>query len=261
MKKYFSVSEAAKMVHMTSETLRYYDRICLVKPSRKDEWTKYRYYTEQDIVRLNTIHALQQMDLSLNEIKAALELKDLEKIVDFFNQAEKRADIKIAELEYSKSKIQAARADYEKKLCKRKHEKRIFEKEFPQRVIMLSETLESPSLDNLWNYLSNFYDEISPDNRDQYDFEDLAGIYTECGISRMFAQCIRYGTLKNLKILPAGMYLCAECTQNDKDTVYNEVMCIAKEKYGAAPDFTIQQIVVSGILHWNYQIQIPVQCQ
>ena len=69
MKKYFSVGEAAKAVHTTSETLRHYDRIGLVKPSKKDEWTNYRYYTEQDIVRLHTVRALQVMDLPLQEIK------------------------------------------------------------------------------------------------------------------------------------------------------------------------------------------------
>ena len=49
MKKYFSVGEAAKAVRVTSETLRHYDRIGLVKPSKKDEWTHYRYYTEEDL--------------------------------------------------------------------------------------------------------------------------------------------------------------------------------------------------------------------
>ena len=44
MKKFFSVGEAAKAVHTTSETLRHYDRIGLVKPSKKDEWTNYHYY-------------------------------------------------------------------------------------------------------------------------------------------------------------------------------------------------------------------------
>ena len=94
MKKYFSVGEAAKTVHTTTETLRHYDRIGLVKPSRKDEWTNYRYYTEQDIVRLNTVRALQLMDLPLQEIKKVLEYDDLEKIVDFLVQAEKKADDK-----------------------------------------------------------------------------------------------------------------------------------------------------------------------
>lgn len=90
MKNYFSIGEAAKAAHTTNETLRHYDRIGLVKPSKKDEWTNYRYYTEQDIVRLNTVRALQLMDLSLQEIKTVLEYDDLEKIIDFLAKAEKR---------------------------------------------------------------------------------------------------------------------------------------------------------------------------
>lgn len=52
-------------------------------PSKKDEWTNYRYYTEQDIVRLNTVRALQLMDVSLQEIKKVLEYDDLEKLSTF----------------------------------------------------------------------------------------------------------------------------------------------------------------------------------
>ena len=76
MKEFFSISEAAKAVNTTSETLRHYDRIGLVKPSKKDERTKYRYYTKKDIVRLNTVRALQQMDIPLQEIKEVLEYDD-----------------------------------------------------------------------------------------------------------------------------------------------------------------------------------------
>lgn len=39
MKKYYSIGEAAKALNITTETLRHYDRINLVKPSRKDELT------------------------------------------------------------------------------------------------------------------------------------------------------------------------------------------------------------------------------
>lgn len=123
MKKFFSVGEAAKAVHTTSETLRHYDRIGLVKPNKKDEWTNYRYYTEQDIVRLNTVRALQLMDLSLQEIKKVLEYDDLEKIINFLTQAEKKADEKIAALQYSKSKIELAKIDYQRKLQGQKNSK------------------------------------------------------------------------------------------------------------------------------------------
>ena len=259
MQKYFSVGEAAKAVHTTSETLRHYDRIGLVKPSKKDERTNYRYYTEQDIVRLNTVRALQLMDLSLQEIKKVLEYDDLEKIVDFLAQAEKKADEKITALKYSKSKIQLAKADYERKLQMRKNPNGTFIKDFPERVILLSDTLEVPTLDNLWNYLSHFYDKVTPVLKEQFSFEDLAGIYTESGITRLFAVCIRYVNIDGLKILPKGKYLCADCTEENREQVLSEVMHIARTKYGVEPTFTVQLIVVSGILHWNYEVQVYIE--
>lgn len=181
MKEYFSVGEAAKVVHTTSETLRHYDRIGLVKPSKKDPWTHYRYYTQQDLVRLNTVRALQLMDLPLQEIKKVLEYDDLEKIVDFLTQAEKKAEEKIAALEYSKSKIQLAKADYEKKLRGQQRGSGAFVKDLPARVILLSDTLEAPTVENLWNYLSHFYNQVTPALKEQFSFEDLAGVYTENG--------------------------------------------------------------------------------
>lgn len=258
MKKFFSVGEAAKLVHTTSETLRHYDRIGLVRPSKKDEWTNYRYYTEQDIVRLNTVRALQHMDLPLKEIKKVLEYDDLEKIVDFLAQAEKKADEKIKALQYSKSKIQLAKSDYERKLQARKNSNGVIIKDLPERVILLSDTLETPTLDNLWNYLGHFYDKIPPALKEQFSFEDSAGIYTENGLKRLFAVCIDYAEIDGLKVLPKGKYLCADCIEENRLQVLSEVMHTAKTQYGAEPAFTVQLIVVSGILHWNYEVQVPI---
>ncbi len=256
MKKYFSVGEAAKAVHTTSETLRHYDRIGLVKPGKKDEWTGYRYYTEQDIVRLNTVRALQLMDLPLREIKKVLEYDDLEKIVDFLAQTEKKADEKIAALQYSKLKIQAAKADYERKLQMRQNLSGTFVKDFPERVILLSDTLETPTLDNLWNYLEHFYEKVTPARKDLFSFEDMAGIYTENGVSRLFAVCTRYAEIDGLKVLPEGKYLCANCTEENREQTMQALIRRARAEYGAEPAFTVQIIVISGILHWNYEVQI-----
>ena len=258
MKKYFSVGEAAKAARTTSETLRHYDRIGLVKPSKKDKWTNYRYYTEQDIVRLNTVRALQLMDLSLQEIKKVLEYDDLEKIVEFLEQTERKADEKIAALQYSKSKIQLAKAGYEKKLQEHQKSSSTFLKDYPERVILLSDTLEVPTLDNLWNYLSHFYDKVTPALKDQFSFEDLAGIYTENGLTRLFAVCTRYVNIDGIKLLPKGRYLCANCTEETREETLRELIHTAQTTYGTEPKFTVQLIVVSGILHWNYEIQIYV---
>lgn len=258
MKKYFSIGEAAKAVHTTSETLRHYDRIGLVKPSKKDSWTNYRYYTEQDIVRLNTVRALQLMDLSLQEIKKVLEYDDIEKIIDFLAQAEKKADEKIAAVQYSKSKIKLAKTDYEKKLQQQQNFNGVLLKDLPERVILLSDTLEVPTLDNLWNYLSHFYDKVTPSLKEQFSFEDLAGIYTENEITRLFAVCIHYVDIDGLKVLPKGKYLCANCTEENREQMLRELIHIAQTKYGVEPTFTVQLVIVSGILQWNYEVQVYI---
>lgn len=132
-------------------------------------------------------------------------------------------------------------------------------KYFPERVILLSDTLETPTLDNLWNYLGHFYGKIAPSHRDRFSFEDLAGIYTANGLSRLFAVCIRYEETEGLKRLPAGNYLCASCTEADRQSILTGLLQIAAEQYETSPPFVLQMIVVSGILQWNYQIQLCIE--
>lgn len=109
MKEIFSISQTAKIVGMTAEALRHYDRIGLVKPCKVDEWTGYRYYSLQEIVKLNTIRALRCMDLTLAEIKDILSYDDFHKIIETLKKAEKSADEKIGELENAKARIGRAR--------------------------------------------------------------------------------------------------------------------------------------------------------
>ena len=160
MKEFFTISQTAKIAGVTSETLRHYDRIGLVKPCKVDEWTGYRYYSQQEIVRLNTIHALRCMDLSLAEIKEILSYEDFRKITEKLKLAEKKADEKIAELNNAKNRIRRARTFYESKLSSQPPAESFLMKHFPQRVILLSDSLESPTLDNLWNYHRHFYSQL-----------------------------------------------------------------------------------------------------
>jgi MerR family transcriptional activator of bmr gene len=256
MKDLFSVGEAARLANTTSETLRHYDRIGLAKPSEKNEWTNYRYYTKEDIVRLNTILALRQMDLPLQRIKEVLEYDDLGKIIDFLGEAERNADEKIAALKRSKAKIQAARKDYESQLHGRPETTGYKICEYTERTILMSDTLTTPALDNLWDYLKHFYDNIPETLREQFEFENLAGVYTNGGYSRMFAVCKRFAAVDGLKILPAGRYLRADCTEEERTETTEKLMRIAENEYNVVPQFSVAQIVISGILKWNYRVQV-----
>jgi len=261
MKNKFLISQAAQMTNMTSETLRYYDRIGLVCPSQKDPDSGYRYYSQQEIVRLNTIQALRCMDLSLKEIKEILAYDDLQKIVGFLEQAEQRADDKIAKLQYAKTKIQKARNDYLKKLQMRQLNDNIFIEQFDERVIMLADKLQYPTVDNLWQYHRHFYQQLEAKQQKEFVFADLAGVFIRDGQSRLFAVCLRYPDKAGLTVLPAGKYLCADCSEQNKDEVQERLVQLATEKYGARVDFIVQIVVVSGILQWNYQLQLLLEQQ
>lgn len=256
MKDFFSISETAKIVHMTAETLRHYDRIHLVKPCKVDEWTGYRYYSQREIVRLNTIRALRCMDLSLAEIQKLLSYDDFHEIVNALKRAETGADEKIAELHDAKEKIRRARLYYESKLREEAPAAEPAVRELPQRVILLSESMQTPTVDNLWNYHRHFYDQLPEELKGDFSFEDLAGIYEQGGQRRLFAVCTRYRPTAGLKTLPAGKYLCADCTEETREQTARRLLERAKADYGAEPGFLVQIVVLSGILQWNYQAQV-----
>jgi DNA-binding transcriptional MerR regulator len=54
------------------KTLRYYDRVGLLKPARVDRWTGYRYYEESQVLDYRRIRSLQGAGFTIGEIKALL---------------------------------------------------------------------------------------------------------------------------------------------------------------------------------------------
>ena len=66
----------AKLCGCNAQTLRYYDRIGLMRPAKVDEWTGYRYYEEEQALTFIRIRSLQQADFSIEEIKTLLEGND-----------------------------------------------------------------------------------------------------------------------------------------------------------------------------------------
>lgn len=259
MKNFFTIKQAAEIVGMTSETLRHYDRIGLVKPCHIDKTSQYRYYSEHELVRLQTVSLLKQMDLSLSEIDEILRQNDLSRVIALLRQAEKSADEKIARLQYAKAKIKAARTDYEKKQSgsiAEYGESGWKVKRFPSRVLLISDHMEHPSLTNLWNYHSHFYRQLGEAKKAQYLFEDLAGMITYRDKTRLFAVCTKYPSLDGLTVLPQGDYLCATCTEENKEAVIKAMLEKVRLDYKTEPQFLIQNIVVIGVLQWSYQVQV-----
>ncbi|MFC1909507.1 helix-turn-helix domain-containing protein [Chloroflexota bacterium] len=64
----FKIGDFSKLSFVTVKTLRYYDEIGLLRPVKVDQFTGYRYYSADQLPRLNYIIALKNLGLSLEEV-------------------------------------------------------------------------------------------------------------------------------------------------------------------------------------------------
>ena len=87
----------AKLCGCNAQTLRYYDRIGLLKPAKVDSWTGYRYYEEEQAVLFVKIKNLQQADFSIEEIRNLL-TKDDDFLMAAFDRKVKEQEQKIARI-------------------------------------------------------------------------------------------------------------------------------------------------------------------
>lgn len=66
------------MLGIPKDTLRYYDRIGVLSPSREDN--RYRRYSKVDLTYLMNIQIMQYAGLSLDEIRGKLDFRKMENI-------------------------------------------------------------------------------------------------------------------------------------------------------------------------------------
>jgi len=69
----FRIGEFAQIAQVSGRQLRFYDQLGLLQPAHTDPQTGYRYYSIRQLPRLNSILALKELGLSLEQIGPLLE--------------------------------------------------------------------------------------------------------------------------------------------------------------------------------------------
>lgn len=87
-----TIKEFAKLCKCNPQTLRYYDRIALLKPERTDDLTGYRYYNEQQALDFIKIKNFQNADFSIDEIKQMLTMSEAEVDLAFEKKIKEQQD-------------------------------------------------------------------------------------------------------------------------------------------------------------------------
>ncbi|MFP8783217.1 MerR family transcriptional regulator [Planococcus plakortidis] len=79
-KEYLTTGELSKRLNVSVRTIRYYDQIGLVEPSRKETGGK-RCYSSKDILKLQKILLLKSLNLSLEDSRSILAEQSIDSIL------------------------------------------------------------------------------------------------------------------------------------------------------------------------------------
>src|SRR5690349_12728473 len=69
----FKIGEFSRLTRVSVRMLRHYDQLGLLVPSETDPFTGYRYYSAEQLPRLNRILALRDLGFSLEQISGMLD--------------------------------------------------------------------------------------------------------------------------------------------------------------------------------------------
>lgn len=213
MDKLLTITQMARLRGVTTETLRHYDRIGLVKAYKIDEQTRQRYYSILQYEEIGTIKELQQLGLSLKEIKEYLDNRTIKKTLSLLEENQKILKEKIRTLEAIEKSI-AGKLDFLNQLKNLSVDSEIQIKEIPEdRYYLVSDIAVSSEVElsyqamNLEAQISEKepYLPIFASNR-------YAGIYQDyqMGVLSPFIGIQIDGPRKsssNVETIPKGNYL------------------------------------------------------
>ena len=208
--KLYSIGQVSSMIDIPIKTIRYYESIGLCIPSETDENSSYRYYSIDDIFRLDLIRLLgRQLGLPLKTIREYFDQsEDVDQLTAYLQKQEMEIDAEIEELQLRKSfvskKIQAIRKSKDRPLliptlvdCERRElsvrREMIHSVEEAMLLTRRTATLYAPDVENTMYMIRDVVE-----NR----YEDFDGIQVLVGIGGNLTE---HGL--SLYVLEAGKYL------------------------------------------------------
>ena len=98
-KSYIPIGEYSKMVGVSPEYLKFYDKKDLIKPVWKDD-RSYRYYADFQIVHFMELQQLNNMGISLEESRDIIKKYSLEERLQVYKKAYLSKQKELAQLEF-----------------------------------------------------------------------------------------------------------------------------------------------------------------
>lgn len=273
MKDKLSIGEFARLRNITTETLRHYDRIDLLKPIKVDPKTGYRYYSILQFEELGTIKELRQLGMSIDEIKKYFNNRNLKQSVNILKDKHDELRNRIKELQQLEESI-SEKIKHLEDISQVSNFEGIVIKEIKEREIITFDKFIKNEIDLSYACLEleNSLKEIAPivaSNRfgaiiKQNDIE--LNKYTKPVVIFLFIKDKGNIDENYIKKIPKGTYACMyykENIWNIEEKLKKMIKYIEKEGYGVCGDvLQLTQIDISVTDKKEevlFEIQIPIK--
>ena len=100
-----SIGQMAKLNNMSTQTLRFYEKMMLIDPIKKNKETGYRHYDIRQSACLDMIQYMKSLGLSLKEIRELLEENDIDVIMEVLEKKNAEIESQIESLTITRRAI------------------------------------------------------------------------------------------------------------------------------------------------------------
>lgn len=209
-----TITELARLRKVTSETLRHYDRIGLIKPDFIDPHSGYRYYSIRQYEKLGTVKELRALGMSLAEVQDYFNNRNIKKSVEMLAAYQKKLEQQLLETT-ALNQLMKRKLKFLRKLKDLPPVNTLFEQMHEERyIITFGEPTGGPREHAFaFTKLEGHLNEIAP-----ILASDRVGVYADERILERNDKPIPAVPMifvdndaidsQYLKIIPAGKYLC-----------------------------------------------------
>lgn len=271
--KLLKIGEMAELNHVSTQTLRLYDKNKLLVPKYQDPETGYRYYTLDQCAKLDLIHALKSCRLSLERIREIFALSTEELLLQVLKEQTGRLTDEIYSLSASRNNLNRIQKNLQV-LRSLPPFGQVFFEYIPERKIDVQPTEFDffaqgyNGYENMLRHMQNYLHEnrLPPSYfvnvgtlMEQEDF--VRGTY-RAQTAFIFVDDL-YPPTDNIRILPQSMYLSVVSDDTSLEATYARKLYEEMERDNMTPcgDYICEVLTQfpfkdSGRL--IYRIQVPV---
>ena len=154
----FSISAFARYSRTTKDTLLHYDRMGLLSPNIRRE-NGYRYYSPSQLATMNVIRTLQEIGLSLHEIKELIDARNPENFDVTFDEQMGKIEKKIEDLACTRFLLKTLHRNIQEGLRVDEHSLKVVH--LPSAPIIKGEENDYSDGKDDYGALNVFYEKIS----------------------------------------------------------------------------------------------------